>query len=126
MLAYPARSELESTGMVFNASLVISHELVVAKLGKVEEGWESLAEALVDSCSMVRSKDIRNAKIFQNVKSEFPVFIYVALNFLPRMSKTSQLREVNLISDADSLVRFELLKKLANGLDGGFIIKRCL
>jgi hypothetical protein len=83
MLAYPARSELESAGMVFNASLVISHELVVAKLGKVEERWKSLAEAFVDSGSVVRSKDVRNAKIFQNVKSEFAVFIYVALDFLP-------------------------------------------
>jgi hypothetical protein len=83
MLAYPARSELESTGMVFNASLVISHELVVAKLGKVEERRESLAEAFVNSGSVVRSKDVRDTKIFQNVKSEFPVLIYVAFHFLP-------------------------------------------
>jgi hypothetical protein len=83
MLAYPARSELESTGMVFNASLVISHELVVAKFGKVEERWESLAEAFIDSGPMVRSKDVRDTKIFQNVKSKFPVLIYVAFHFLP-------------------------------------------
>lgn len=126
MLAYPARSELKSAGMVFNASLVISHELVVAKLGKVEKCWESLAKALVDSCSVVGTQDVRNAKIFQNVKSELPVLIYIALNFLPRMSKTSQLREVNLISNADGLMGLKLLKELANGLDGGFIVKRCL
>lgn len=114
MLAYPARSELESTGMVFNASLVISHELVVTKFGKVEECWKSLAEAFVDSGSVVGTQDVRNAKIFQNVKSEFPVLIYVAFHFLPRMSKTSQLREVNLIADANSLVGLKLLQELAN------------
>ena len=106
MLAYPARSELESTGMVFNASLVISHELVVAKLGKVEECWESFAEAFIDSRSVVRSKDVRDTKIFQNVKSEFAVLIYVPFYLLPRMSKATELREIYLIANANRLVGF--------------------